>query len=78
MQMPHDVETFGAALRRLERSIDLLTDEVELGNKSQIKQRVEEIRCFMVMVKNNKPSRDLNITPAEYIAEYMEKCSDNV
>ena len=78
MQMPHDVETFGAALRRLERSIDLLTDEVELGNKSQIKQRVEEIRCLIVMVKNNKPSRDLNITPAEYIAEYMEKCSDNV
>ena len=74
MQMPHDVETFGAALRRLERSIDLLTDEVELGNKSQIKQRVEEIRCLMVMVKNNKPSSDLNITPAQYWA----KSSDNV
>ena len=78
MQMPHDVETFGAALSRLGRSVDILADEVRLGNLSQIKQRVEEIRCLMVMVKNNKPSRDLNITPAEYIAEYMEKCSDNV
>jgi len=78
MPMHVDVETFGAALRRLERSIDLLTDEVELGNKSQIKQRIEEVRSLMVMVKNNKPSRDLNITPAEYIAEYMEKCSEKL
>ena len=78
MQMPHDVETFGAALSRLGRSVDILADEVRLGNLSQIKQRVEEIRCLMVMVKNNKPSRDLNITPAEYIAEYMEKCSENL
>ena len=78
MQMPHDVETFGAALSRLGRSIDLLTDELRLGNESQVEQRIEEVRSLMAMVKNNKPSRDLNITPAEYIAEYMEKCSENL
>lgn len=74
MQMPHDVETFGAALSRLGRSVDILADEVRLGNLSQIKQRVEEVRCLVVMVENNKPSSDLNITPAQYWA----KSSDNV
>ena len=73
-----DVETFEAALSRLGRSIDLLTDELRLGNESQVEQRIEEVRSLMAMVKNNKPSRDLNITPAEYIAEYMEKCSEKL
>ena len=72
--MPHDVETFGAALSRLGRSIDLLSDELRLGNKSQVEQRIEEVRCLVVMVENNKPSSDLNITPAQYWA----KSSDNV
>ena len=78
MPMHVDVETFEAALSRLGRSIDLLTDELRLGNESQVEQRIEEVRSLMAMVKNNKPSRDLNITPAEYIAEYMEKCSENL
>ena len=73
-----DVETFEAALSRLGRSIDLLTDELRIGNESQVEQRIEEVLSLMAMVKNNKPSRDLNITPAEYIAEYMEKCSENL
>lgn len=46
--------TYGAAFSRLGRSVDLLEDEVRLGDLSQIKQRVEEVKSLMEMMERNK------------------------
>lgn len=52
--MQRDTETYEAAFSRLGRSVYLLEDEVRLGDLSQIKQRVEEVKSLMEMMERNK------------------------
>lgn len=72
--MSHDVEIFEVAFRRLERSISLLQDEMEMCLEAsdgpswpmmhlkQLNQRIEEVSNLITMMRNNSGTNVTRIT----------------